>query len=207
MEQATKEAHLKFMSDWDRRGDGFDQLKSAIRSSLDKVRVKDIANTVEYDLITFAEHLIRDRTDSPEYTSGTVKTYKTTLNHLRNFARESRRKKLPFEKIDLDFSFDFREWLYSEKLMATNSVHKQIKTVRVFMNAAIDAGLTTATGHRSNRFQISTVESDQIYLTVEQLAELFHVDLSHSARLDKARDLWLVGAFYWATVFGLFKTT
>lgn len=115
---------------------------------------------------------------------------------LKEFARESRKgSRIPFTVLDADFVEGFMKFLTSRKGLATNTVGKYMRALRMFVNAAEEEGYEVHRGFRSKRISIPEERTDKVYLTEEELTALYRLDLSRSPRLDKARDLFLIGAW------------
>ncbi|MCA6439130.1 MAG: site-specific integrase [Chitinophagaceae bacterium] len=124
----------------------------------------------------------------------TIKTYVTTLNHLKDFQKKQH-SKITFENIDLKFYNSFTEYLIKEKKLASNSVGKDIQVLKLILNEALDLHLTSNTSFKTKRFVVLREESDSIYLDKKELEELKDHDLSDSPRLERVRDLFLVGCY------------
>jgi len=151
-------------------------------------------------LLTFIEKWINTvkftRENPPRPISKrTLMKYKTTMKLLRAFADDKRRGKLDFDGIDMDFYFDFMEYLQTTQLHGQNTVGKHIKVVKLFMREAVDAGLTTNITHENRRFAATSEEVEHIYLTEGELTAIAELDLSNKPSLDRVRDLFLIGAF------------
>lgn len=124
----------------------------------------------------------------------TIQKYKTVFSVLQDFAKGYPRK-LDFETIDLDFYQDFTEYLTNKKRFAVNNVGKYIQTLKTFLNEATAKGLNTKADYKSRRFKVVQEDSDSIYLNETELQTLYDLDLSKTPRLDKVRDLFLVGCW------------
>lgn len=124
----------------------------------------------------------------------TVRKYKTTKSHLLAFEKK-RKKEITFESIDLDFYYDYSAFLTNDLNLATNSIGKHIQILKTFLNAATDAGVNKTFGFKSSRFKVVNEESDSIYLTEQELTDIYNFDLSNNKRLEKVRDLFIVGSW------------
>ena len=123
-----------------------------------------------------------------------VNKYENTLRRLKEFKKKSR-KCLDFNTIDLDFYQDFMAFLVHEKGYATNTIGRYIKTVKEFLNAATDEGINTNLKYRSSRFKTINEISESIYLSEGELDELYRFNLTNAPRLERIRDLFLIGAW------------
>jgi integrase len=63
------------------------------------------------------------------------------------------------------------------------------------LNAATDAGVNKTFGFKSSRFKVVSEESDSIYLTEKELNDIYSFDFSENKRLEKVRDLFIVGSW------------
>lgn len=156
--------------------------------------------SAELDLFGFIEQYIEEakiKTNAHTgrtFSKNTIKLYKNSFNHLKDYST-AQRKKLSFENIDLDFYQDFIEYLTLTKRLATNTIGGIIKDLKTFLNEASERGINKNFAYKSKRFRVIAEESDSIYLTDEELNELFELDLSGGPRLEKVRDLFLVGCY------------
>lgn len=127
-------------------------------------------------------------------THETVKAYKSTLTHLTNFSRLYK-KQVDFEDIDLDFYYSFSDYISKDLGNSKNTVAKQIKTIKTFMNEATDRGLNTNLIFKSKSFKKITEVVDKIYLTKEEIQTIYEIDLSKTKTREIARDLFVVSCY------------
>ncbi|MFC6999166.1 site-specific integrase [Rufibacter roseus] len=157
-----------------------------LRAELTK-KVKPQAEVKKLDLIAFADELIKNTSKKPN----TVKNYKQALVKLKEF-KEAKRKPLEFESINLEFYNDFTKYL-QERGFSINSIGGFIKNIKVFMNEATDRGLNKNLEYLNKRFRVIEEHSDTIYLTQEEITKIYELDLSENSRLERVRDLFIVG--------------
>ena len=124
----------------------------------------------------------------------TIKTYVTTLNHLKEFEKIKRRK-IDFESIDLDFYKDYTEYLIKGLKTRTNAAMKKIQVFKLIMNEATERGLNNNLSYKSKRFVTVREKSDNIYLTANEIMEIEKLDLASKPSLDRTRDLFLIGCY------------
>ena len=142
-------------------------------------------------------------------TSSTLKKYNTCYHYLQDYCKETR-KTIDFANIDIKFYEDFIEYLNSKKVskgkdrdgnkiiekgLAVNTVGKQIAVLKGFLNEATEQKINTYTGYKSKKFTVLTEDADAVYLNDAELKKLFDYDFSGSQRLDRIRDLFLVGCW------------
>ncbi|WP_018620856.1 site-specific integrase [Spirosoma luteum] len=127
----------------------------------------------------------------------TIQKYSTTVRVLREFASTYKRP-IDFDTIDLDFYGDFTAWLTKgrkDHLLSVNAVGKYVQTLKVFLNEATAKGINTKLDYKSSRFKVLKEDADSIYLTEPELQRLYALDLSKQPRLERVRDLFLVGCY------------
>ena len=125
----------------------------------------------------------------------TIRAYNNTLRHLKEFQKKFPQRKIDFETINLDFYNDFMEYLMNEKKFSMNTIGKQIKNLKVFLNEATERGLNTKLDFKSKRFKVISEDSENIYLTEKEILQLYNLDLSENKKLEKVRDLFIVGCY------------
>ncbi|MCF6366396.1 MAG: site-specific integrase [Bacteroidales bacterium] len=128
-------------------------------------------------------------------TKGTVSVYKTTLQHLQNYILYKGLKTIDFEHINLEFYNSFVDYLSNYLHLSKNSVGKYIKTIKTFLNDATERNYNTNLAYKSKKFKSHNKPTEQIYLTENELTALYNVDLSNNKKLDKVRDLFIIGCY------------
>jgi integrase len=122
-----------------------------------------------------------------------IREYERTFFYLKEYANEAKRT-IDFKDIDLEFYYEFVGYLQGLNL-ATNTIGKKIQTLKIFLNAATDLGFNQQRHYKSPRFKSITEESQSIYLNQEELDRIYMLDLSNNQRLDRVRDLFIVGCW------------
>jgi integrase len=120
----------------------------------------------------------------------TIKSYKTTLRHLKEFEKE---KNFPirYDTISLQFSYDFISHL-RDKGMQQNTLNKNIGVVKAFLSEAVELGYTKCIDFKKKRFGISPKLVDMIYLKEDEILKIYNYDLSHSKSLENVRDAFVI---------------
>lgn len=152
-------------------------------------------NIVQPDKVTligFIESYIKESELSK--TEGTLKAYRTAFRYLKEYS-QSINKRIDFDTITLEFYNQYTGYLTHQCNLSANTVGKHIKTLKTFLNEATDRGLNQNMDFKKRKFKTIREESDSIYLTVEELKKMESVDFSGSPRLEKVRDLFLVGCY------------
>ncbi|KAA0990482.1 site-specific integrase [Dyadobacter aurulentus] len=138
------------------------------------------------------ERLVRRR--NKRYMPVTLKTHQTTLTNLYEF-QAFRNLQIDFDSIDLNFHQKFIKWLTNSKQYASNSIGNQIKHLKAWMRAAGAEGLHDNRIFESDEFNKPNEESVAIYLRNIDLDKIFELDLQKDKKLDRVRDLFLIGCY------------
>ncbi len=142
-----------------------------------------------FNLFDFIDELIKNSTKK----RATTICYKQTFRILHEYCEHIKRN-ISFDDITLDFYENFVSYLrfrgYSE-----NTVGGYIKQIKVFMNEAFDRKLTNNIEFKSRKFKKTTEITDKIYLNLQEIEKIYTLDLSHNKKLDKVRDLFIIGCY------------
>lgn len=121
----------------------------------------------------------------------TTKTYKTTLNHLKEFAKNNKTV-LDYDSINLDFYNQYVTYLRKHGLNV-NSIGRDIKNIKTFMNEAVDMGFTNNLQFKHKKFAVGREDTEAVYLTWDEILKLYRHDFSDNKRLERVRDLFVFG--------------
>lgn len=144
------------------------------------------------DYLHECETKIFEKTGRP-ITRTTLRVYKQAFRVLREF-KEANFKNRPFsfEQIGHDFYSKFPQYLVKANF-STNTIGKHIRTLKTFFIEAKERGLMPQFSPK--RFKSISEPSDAIYLTEGEISTLFDLDLNQQPRLERVRDLFLVGCW------------
>lgn len=167
------------------------------------------------DLLTFIQQFM-DSDAGRQHMDGAGSLHFTTLNRYEltrdllaaYIAKRANRKAPPpvyFAEVDGAFVAGFTAFLTKGvkldgkvKTYAANTVVKYSRTLRKFLRMAKEhkeVGKEVAPEVFSKRYTLKEDPSEQVYLNAEELAAFYRVDLSAHPRLERARDLFMVGAW------------
>lgn len=140
----------------------------------------------------------------------TIQEYNTTLKLLKEFEQENG-ESIDFENISVSTLKDFRDFLTTVKRYkvkdritgqekevpySLNNIAKHIDNLRQFLRAAASEKISFDADVLDNKkFKPVRENTFNVYLNEKELAVIAALDLSASARLDRARDLLLLGAW------------
>jgi integrase len=124
---------------------------------------------------------------------GTWKVPQTVFGLLKQYAQE-RARALDYGGIDYAFFTDFKNWLFAEpRRHSTNYAAKVVDTLKQFMREAQRRDYHSKTDYQN--FSIKKEKTTKIALSFDELEALYRLDLSGNNRLEKVRDLFLIGAY------------
>ncbi len=162
-------------------------LKKEIENELSDHRLKPKKKS----FLSFVESYITESALNKR--EGTIKVYNTTFKYLKEYSLKY--KNIDFENITLEFYNHYTSFLAQEHLLSANTVGKHIKTIKSFMNEATERGINENLEFRKKKFKTIREESDTVYLSIKELQQFEKLDLKAIPRLDKVRDLFLIGCY------------
>lgn len=185
----------RFLNDNNNRPPTIEELRILLKNEFKKEPTQskvDLFSFIE-QFIEDAKNMVNDKTGKPVVIS-TIQSYKNHFRLLKGFHKKTRIR-VDFDTIDLDFYHDFIGYLQKEHNFTTNTIGKHIKTLKVILNDAVERGINVNKGYKSKRFKVVGEKVDSIYLNEKELQAIYNLDLSQNKRLEKARDLFLVGCW------------
>ncbi|MBO6605311.1 site-specific integrase [Psychroserpens sp.] len=171
--------------------DGIETNNANLKVALENELSDHIVKPKKKSLLSFIESFIEESKLNKK--TGTIKVYKTTYKYLKEF--NDKYKPVNFETITLEFYNRYLAFLSNDHGLSANTVGKHIKTIKSFMNEATERGVNNNLEFRNKKFKTIREESDSIYLSVDELNKIEKLDLSSSPRLEKVKDLFLIGCY------------
>lgn len=166
-----------------------------IKPDLEKL-VRPAASTPKIratDLLSFVDSYITSVKGFKNV--NTIRTYNTHLKLLRDFAKASFRKSIAFSDITLDFYLELKDFMTKDRKFNDNTMNKHTGILKFFLNEATERGLNKNFDYRSRRFTTSRKEVYSVYLNADEINAIRDLDLSSNPRLDKVRDLFVIGCY------------
>jgi integrase len=153
------------------------------------------AKTINNQKLTFSE-LAQKYIDYKEGTirDVTIRSYKQAKSHLDSFEKH-KSKLYELEEINTQFYKEFVEFLEDEMEFTKNTIGKHIKTIKTFMNYAVNEGYTNNQSFKSSDFKVIKEVTTQIYLTEDEIEAFYNFDFSKYPKLELARDIFLMGYY------------
>jgi hypothetical protein len=151
-----------------------------------------VEKPVKLTLLRFIDKFIEAEKNNK--LEGTIKVYQTSKKHLINFANSYGMKEIEFDDINAEFYDNYIQYLNSLNF-AKNSVGKQIKVLKTFLNAATDRGINTNQFFKSKLFKKPTEEVDKIFLTDDEIKRISSLDLTNKGSIEITRDLFVIACY------------
>lgn len=169
-------------------------VKDVFKNALNEYMQRNQKSKIEIGKVSFfelIENFISGEVGDKK-TDGTIKTYITAKKHLKEFEKTTKYP-VDFETINLDFKYKYVNYL--QKKLSHNSIAKEVKNVKTFMNMGVELGYTSNLKYKNKKFGVKEVDTDSVYLTDIELRDLFNYDLSNNKRLEPVRDLFVFSSF------------
>lgn len=147
---------------------------------------------IQYSFFEYAELYLEKA--KKHKSIGTIKTYKTTLNKLKQYEKHSQ-KKVDWHTIDMEFYYDFYEFYTEMQGFLTNGFGRVIKIMKVILNDATENGYNTNLKFQNKNFRALREEVNNIYLSEVELEKIIKLDLEKEKHLERTRDLFIVGCY------------
>jgi integrase len=142
-------------------------------------------------LFAFIQTFIEEKKVQPR---GTWKILQTVFWLLKAYAEERAGGQLSYDNFDFPFFSDFKAWLFAApRRHSANYAAKVVSVVRQFLREAQRRGYHSKTDYQG--FTVKRVKTTKIALSFEELEALYRLDLSGNSRLERVRDLFLIGSY------------
>jgi integrase len=122
----------------------------------------------------------------------TIKTYRTTLRHLREFEQHTRYT-ITFETLTATFLDKFSAYLIKQRRLTDSVIRKNVTILKTFLSYATERGLNESQAFK--RFSWKHREPDVLTLTKEELEAIAALHLTSKPYLENARALFLLGCY------------
>lgn len=157
---------------------------------------KEAEEATYLPLLKFIDYYIEMRKNAANAKRGTWKVYASAAGHVKQYIKERHGGQLDYKDIDWNFRHDFEQWLYSApRGHATNHAAKIVSTLGLFLREAWERDYHKNDIYKRRGWNIKKERFAKQVLSFEELDLLNELDFSDNARLDKVRDLFLIGAF------------
>lgn len=196
-----RSALLKVLNSLHLAGDGLDN--ETIRHHLDKElgRGKPVAGKpVKEPFIAYITRFVEEakagkrlNAKNARFAPGTLGNYTKIKNILTAYQTEIGRA-LDYPQYNLAFYDSFKKYL-TAKGYTLNYIGAVLNGIKMLLKYAYRDGLHQSTDFQQREFRKIEEDVDSVYLTSAELQELYGLDLSGNKRLDRVRDLFLIGCY------------
>ena len=179
IEHTAKDIYYKF------KMDGFSPTTKQLKEKLFE-KLNGVNTTLTF--YDFVEEFIKrsENTKKP----ATIKEYIYTINDIKVFEKQNRRR-IDWDTLDMQFYDEYLDYQLNVKGNSHNLFGKRIKTIKTFLNDATIRGNNIHLMYKG--FKVTVKDSDNIYLTEVEIKKMYKLDLSENKRLERVRDLFVVG--------------
>lgn len=174
-------------------------LKSKIFETEKSKRVKK--EKPSYTLSEFIHIFIRDCETGKRLTNkrvkmeyATIQTFITTKNHFEQFEKNYK-KTIYLKDFNQTIHDDFIEYLEIELEHSRNSSSKHITNIRQVLIYAKELKEYPKVAFHEIKFETGREDSDNIYLTEDELQQMINLTDFKSKMEEEVRDLFIVGAY------------
>ncbi len=121
------------------------------------------------------------------------KVYQTTKRYVDEWLEK---RKLTFSELTNQHYKEFTDFLRDHDLI-DSTVGKYIKTLKTFINAAVEDERTTASTNPINnkKLGITNNESDQVFLNENELKQILKLRFGKDHSLERIRDAFIIGCY------------
>ena len=179
IEHTAKDIYYKF------KMDGFSPTTKQLKEKLFE-KLNGVNTTLTF--YDFVEEFIKrsENTKKP----ATIKEYIYTINDIKVFEKQNRRR-IDWDTLDMQFYDEYLDYQLNVKGNSHNLFGKRIKTIKTFLNDATRRGNNIHLMYKG--FKVTVKDSDNIYLSEDEIKKMYALDLSENERLESIRDLFVVG--------------
>jgi site-specific recombinase XerD len=174
----------------DLKGRKIEPTVKAIREEYSKALVPKV-EVVQYEfMFDYWPRFIEYQRQIKRIAESTIKQYDASLNRFAEFEKHIGCR-LTFDTMDATFLDEFKRYMYNEVKSSHNTIGGKVKHLKSFLNWAHLNALTS--NIKFKNFKKPSSETTIVTLNQEQLDILYYLDLKSSPRLERARDLFVLG--------------
>lgn len=131
---------------------------------------------------------------SKPYSQAAIDEVRILRDKVNAYAKSKKLKAFGFDDVTLAFYKDFTTFL-RKKDYSTNYIGKLIKCLKMVMGEGVTRKLHNNLDFKHKDFSKISEDTPQIYLSIDELRHFEKIDLSNNKRLDRARDMLILGAW------------
>ena len=120
-----------------------------------------------------------------------VNKYQNCYKRLQEYSKTYLSRPLEYSDVNIDFYNKYIQYL-KEYPLSVNTIGKEVRTLKRFMNLATLSGTNTNLLFKSKEFKAPRKKIKHIYLSEEEIDLLYSLDLSTDLKRE-VRDLFIIG--------------
>lgn len=169
-----------------------------LKASLDNAFNKKTVKHADNSLYIFIDEFIKNaevnekRKSIKDKRNRTSNVLKQAFNRLKLF-EASEKYPVTFSSVDMVFYQKYLKYCAGKNLMI-NTVGRDIKCIKTWMNAALRDKVSQCDGHKHRDFKELSVDTDTVYLTDDELKLIAELDIQDPFKSD-VRFWFLVGCY------------
>jgi len=175
------------------QNNGIEPTNNILKREFDKIwrteKNKTEEPASEMELMQYISHFIK----TSNAKESTKKSYRVLERDLTEYQTQ-KKLKLRFATIDIDF-YNLLVKFLKEKGYAPNTIGTRIKILKTFLSNAKEVGLPVNGDFQKKTFAKPKEETESIYLSETELMYMYRLNLSKKPKLDRVRDLFLIGCY------------
>ncbi len=164
-----------------------------LKRELASLMNRPVRETGQLTFLQFFEQYVEKKTSIPNYVKNSAKAYITTLKHVKGYVKEDG-VKFDFADINREVLNGFVDYLKSKNFQP-NHIQKIASTLKTVLRIADEDEVSPSFRLKSSWLSAQRVETDATYLKPQELEVLENLDLSTNRRLERVRDLFLIGCY------------
>ena len=130
---------------------------------------------------------------SQRYAPITLKGFTKLKRTLERYSKETGRG-INYDQFTIEYYHELKSWL-TGKGLCLNYIGALLKDLKLTLKQSYQEGFHQNIVFQHSDFKRLVEEVDNVYLTEQELIRLYNLDLKKSARLDRVRDLFLIGCY------------
>jgi len=143
--------------------------------------------------LQFFEQFVEKKVSVPNYVKNSAKIYITTLKHVKGYVEEGGIK-FDFETINRKVLEGFVDYLGGQDFQP-NHIQRTASALKTVLKIADEDEISPEFRFKTSWLSVARGETDATYLKPEELKILENLDLSTNPRLERVRDLFLIGCY------------
>jgi integrase len=141
----------------------------------------------------------RELVNGKKFSYQTISCYNSLILALEGFQKFKKKTHYYIDDMtNIKLIDEFEYYIINEKKMAKNTIHNRLKTLKAFLQIAVNEELIPFNPFKKYKKVLTTEECDVVVFTEQELQDLESLDLSDNSFHDLIRDQYLL--YVWSGV-------